>query len=254
MKRFLAIAAVSLLISACESDGPRLKGADLLEASRVNMQLGVDYLRRGLLDEAIKKLEKAVDQNPDSSQAHTALAVAYTQAGEADKAEDEYREAVKTDPDNPESRNNFGVFLCRQGKVAEAEKNFIEAARNPRYKTAEAAWTNAGACLMKTNPQKAEGYFRQALERNKDYPDALAQMANICFQEKDYWRARAFVQRHDTAGSPTAESLWLGVQIENALGNAEAARKYERQLRADFPESEQASSLLKSPTKSGSKK
>lgn len=239
-------ACLMLALAACSS-GPRLKGADLIEAARVNTQLGVDYLRRGLLDEAIIKLERAVDQDPGSAPAHTALALAYAQVGKVDRAEREYRRAISADPENPETRNNFGVFLCRQGKTAEAEKNFLDAARNPQYRTPEAAWTNAGVCLVKTAPQKAEGYFRQALERNRDFPDALTQMATLCFQQQDYWRARAFLQRYDTVAPPRAETLWLGLQIERALGHQDQAQSYEQRLKSEFPESEQAASLRLSP-------
>jgi len=251
MKRAAAVMALTLL-AGCGSSGPQLRGADLLEASRVNTQLGVDYLRKGLVNEAIEKLERAVDQNSDSGQAHAALAVAYTQIGKVDRAEREYRRAISTDPENPEARNNFGVFLCRQGKLTEAEKNFMEAARNPGYKTPEAAWTNAGVCLQKSDPRKAEGYFRQALERNREFPDALIQMAWLCFQQKDHWRGRAFLQRYDAAAEATAESLWIGLQLERALSNTDNARRYEQRLKADFPESEQAANLRNFPTKSES--
>lgn len=247
MKRCLALFAI-LLAAACETSGPDLKGADLVEAARVNTQLGVDYLRKGLHDQAIEKLERAVDQDPASASAHSALAFAYAQTGKFDEAEDEYRDAVRADPESPDIRNNFGVFLCRQDKLAEAEKNFLEAARHPRYKTPEAAWTNAGVCLQKTHPEKAENYFRQALERNREFPDALAQMAALSLQQKDYWRSRAFLQRYDAVAPPTAETLWIALQIEQALGNRDAVASYERRLKTEFPESEQASRLRPSPT------
>ena len=218
----------------------------MVEASRVNTQLGVDYLRQGQIDQAIEKLERAVDQDPDSAPARTALALAYSQSSEPGRAESQYRRALSLDAEGPEIRNNFGVYLCRQGELAEAEKLFLEAARNPKYKTPEAAWTNAGVCLLKTDPQKAEGYFRQALERNRNFADALAQMALLCFQQKDYWRARAFMQRHDEAAPPSPETLWIGLQIERALGHRNDAARYEQRLKAEFPESEQAANLRNS--------
>jgi type IV pilus assembly protein PilF len=242
MSRALRVAALALLIGACSSE-PKLRGADLVEAARVNTQLGVDYLRRGLLDEAIDKLGKAVDQDPSNAAAFAALGLAYSQSGRPDKAERAYRRALDADSGNPEVRNNFGVFLCQRGKVAEAEKLFLEAARHPRYTTPEAAWTNAGVCLLKSEPQKAENYFRQALERNRDFPDALIQMAWICHQQKDHWRARAFLQRYEAVAPATAASLWIALQTERALGHRDAALLLQRRLVSEFPESEQAATL-----------
>jgi type IV pilus assembly protein PilF len=245
----VVVLVIVLFASACSS-GPRLSDADRIEAARVNAQLGVDYLRKGLLDEAVAKLEKSVDLNPDSANAQAALALAYSQAGRVDRADRAFRRALDADPNSPEVRNNYGVFLCQQGKPAEAEKHFLEAARHPRYSTPEAAWTNAGICLLKSSPDKAENYFRQALERNREFPDALVQMAWICYRQQDYWRARAFLQRYDSVAPASATTLWIGVQTARALGHRDEAQQLERRLVSEFPESEQAASLRQKPNES----
>jgi type IV pilus assembly protein PilF len=43
--------------------------------------------------------------------------------------------------------------------------------------------------------------------------------------------------------TPGAESLWLGVRIENALGDTSAAGGYALKLRNNFPNSREAESL-----------
>lgn len=242
MRIFVALLAFTTLLSACGGDSG-VKSANLKEAARVNTQLGVDYLRKGLLKDAVIKLERAVEQDSDLASAHAALALAYVQLGNNDGAEDAYREALDADPNDPEIRNNFGVFLCRQKELAEAEKYFMEAARHPNYRTPEAAWTNAGACIRDQDMEKAEMYFRKALEANKDYPDALVQMAWLSYYKQDYWRSRAFLQRYDAVGQPTAETTWIALLIERALGNKSEAAAYERQLQTKFPDSEQAAQL-----------
>jgi len=52
--------------------------------------------------------------------------------------------------------------------------------------------------------------------------------------------ARAYVQRYHEVVSVSAESLWLQVQAERALGAKEHYLKYAKQLLNDFPDSEQA--------------
>ena len=245
MKKFL-FAAV-LVVAGCGSDPSKsdIKGANPIEAARINTQLGIDYMRHGDLISAKEKLLRAIKEDPTLSLAHSSLAYVHSRLGENEDAEKEYRKALSLDQQNASARNNFGVFLCGQGKLAEAEHYFIDAAQDPHYGTPEAAWTNAGVCLRKTDADKAENYFRKALAANREFPDALANMAWIAFQKGDYWRTRAFIQRYELVGPATAETLWLAAQTERQLGDMPAARTYERKLRTDFPESEEASKLPK---------
>lgn len=243
MRRVLLFCC-TLLLAACGAQSD-IKGADLLEAARINTQLGIDYMRKGQMDMALDKLKRAVDQDPNLAIAHSSLAFVYSRHGENELAEKEYRKALSLDSENASVRNNFGVFLCGQGKIAEAERYFLEAAQDKRYATPEAAWTNAGVCLRKSDPDKAERYFRAALEINREFPDALSQMAWLSYQKHDYWRARAFVQRYELVGQTTPETLWIGALTERQLGDNAAADKYEKRLKTEFPESEEAAKLLK---------
>ena len=50
-------------------------------------------------------------------------------------------------------------------------------------------------------------------------------------------RARFYVRRLNNSELANAESLWLGMQVEQRLGNAEAVRQLGEQLRRRFPDS-----------------
>lgn len=241
--RFLQMAILAIMLGACASDGPTR--ANRNESARINTQLGIDYMRQGQYDHAQEKLNKAIDQDPDYAVAHSSIAFLYQQRGEIKLAEKHYRRALSLDSGNALTMNNFGVFLCGQGKVTEAEKYFMAAVQAKRYATPEAAWTNAGLCAMAFNPAKAEQYFREALRINPELGEALAQMAVLSFQQKDYLRSRGFLQRFEVVGRPTAETLWVGAQTERALGDELAAHRYEARLKRDFPESQEAVNLSK---------
>lgn len=243
MKLF-SILLCGLMMSACGTRSD-IKGANLQEAARINTRMGIDYYRGGELDMAITKLKRAVAQDPDLVVARSSLALVYAKQGEYKLADKEYRKAVALDSANGDVRNNFGVFLCDQGKIGEAEQFFVSAAQTKRYATPEAAWTNAGVCLKKTNPEKAERYFRTALEVKPEFPDALANMAWIASQKDEYLKARAFLQRYDLVAAPTPETLSIGARIERMLGDDAAANRYEKRLRTEFPQSEEALSLSK---------
>jgi type IV pilus assembly protein PilF len=243
MKPILAVLLILMLVS-CVSEGDVPPGVDLKEAARINTQLGVDFMRKGQMDLALTKLKRAVDQDPELALARNSLAFCYAKIGEKDLAEKEYRKALALDPENGNVRNNFGVFLCNQGQAVEARRLFMDAARNKNYATPEAAWTNAGVCALRQKDQDtAENDFREALKLNPEFGDALFQMAEINYQRKEYLRARAFLQRYLIVGQVTPEILWTGLMTERKLGDIPAAHKYEKRLKLEFPDSDQAKTL-----------
>lgn len=241
--RLLAAAFCALLLAACASGGPK---GNKQEAARINTQLGIDYARNGQLQLAEEKLQRALEQDSSNALTYAALAFVYQQRGEAAPAERNYRRSLSLNPDDSQVRNNFGAFLCGRGKNAEGVEYFLQAVRDRRYTTPEVAWTNAGVCFRTQDPDKAEGYLREALRINPGFPDALSQMIALCVQKQDYLRARAFVQRYEQSGAPASpQVLWQAAQAESALGDWDAARKYQIRLKREFPDSEEAAMMLK---------
>jgi type IV pilus assembly protein PilF len=197
---------------------------------------------QGRLDLALKKLKRAIRQDPDLPDANTAIARLYERRGDTDEAKKYYRRALRIAPHDPSVQNAYGVFLCRHGEVAKSEAHFLAAARNPDYDTAEAAYTNAGICLLKIDEKaKAEADFRRALRVDSNYSAALWQLAKLNFDEGKHLKTRAFLQRYmarNRKASP--EVLWLAARNERALGANNQAEKYVRRLQTDFPKSSEA--------------
>ncbi len=246
-----AIAACLLLLTACVSDGPQAGSSkpDYTEASRLNAELGADYLRKGHTEQAKEKLMRAVEQDSRNAQAHSSLAVVYAQLGDTREAKRHYKKALSLNGDDPSLKNNYGTFLCSQGQYEDAEKLFLEAARDRKYTTPEAALTNAGLCLRQGPARvRAEPYFREAIQINPAFPEALAQLAVISFERDDFLRSRAFIQRFERVGKHTAETLALAAKTELALGDRGSAALYERRLKKEFPDSPQPPKQSHDPT------
>lgn len=236
------------LLSACVTTNDKGQTSasrpDLREAAKLNTQLGIDYARQNQDDLALEKLQRAVKQDPSLAEAHAALAFVYARRGDVKAADGHYRRAVELNPGDPSTQNNYGVFLCAHKRAADADRFFIAAAQNRQYRTPEAAWTNGGVCARKIpDLPKAQRYFREALRINPRFSDALAQMAWLSYQQRDYLRARAFLQRYQQVGTPTPETLMIGALTERALGDRAAAQAYEQRLRKEFPESEESGNL-----------
>ena len=100
--------------------------------------------------------------------------------------------------------------------------------------------------MQKPDYDLAEGYFRGALERRPNYPEALLQMSVLFFQKGDHLRARAFLQRYLEDNEVSAAILYHGIQIETELGDDSARRDYTKQLLKDFPNSPEAQLVRRS--------
>jgi type IV pilus assembly protein PilF len=248
MSKTLPLLALSIVLGACVSNAPEnSKNPQEMEkdAADYNLQLGIGYLRQGEYQLALDKLKKSAEQDPSVPETHMALGYLYEQINEPEKAESQLRQASRLAPNDPEVLNTFGVFLCKQGSVKEALASFDKAALAPLYRTPEAAYTNAGVCARTSNrPDEAEAYFRKALGKNPNYDEALLQLASLSFERANYFPARAFIERFLQGNRATPEALYLGVRIENAMGNSDAVNNYATRLLREFPESAEARQVL----------
>lgn len=244
-KLILALLILTLGLNACGASSPRLKASDKARsAAEVHVALGQRYMQQGKLEIALEKLEKALKYDASYVDAHTVIAVLYERINDQRKAAEHYKRAADLAPRNGAVNNNYGAFLCRNGKLEEAEQRFSAAIADPFYKTPDVAYTNAGTCLLKSqNVDRAEHYFRKALDTNPNNSEALYHLAGLLFQKSDFLRARAFLQRFDALGVASPDALLLGHSIETGLGNTREANEYARRLRTEFPDSPQRQKL-----------
>lgn len=213
-------------------------------AGDIYVKLAVAYLRSGKLDVALQQAKKAVKMDPGNGDALNVLALIYERLGEDGLAERYFQRGVAAEPHNSFLRNAFGAFLCKQGRYREAIPQFDAALKNPLYPTPEVAQANAGICYAKMGDAgQAETYLRAALRKNPRLAPALLEMAKVSLAKGDYLSARGYLQRFDAVAQHTAESLWLGVQIERRMGDRDALASYALQLRNKFPDSPEAGLL-----------
>ena len=233
--RILLGVTTLLLAVGCVSTAD-MSDSEARKAAETNASLGRQYMDRGQYEIALEKLKRSVAYDRSYAPAHTLLGVLYENIGEFEQAESEFRLAVKYDPDDGDVNNNLGAFLCRQGKAEEAERYFLKAVDDPFYSTPAVAWANAGSCALDRGElDKAESYLRQSLEYDKKMGAALLPMAEVSYQKGAYLRARAFIQRYEAVAPVSEESLGLGILIETALGDEDAAERYRARLRENYP-------------------
>lgn len=258
LARSLVVTSMMVLLAACggmehrpvastqmASNPPRESPEQKrINAARVHTELGRRYMQRGNLELALEKLTTALEFKQDYVPAHTVIAVLYQRIGRLAQAEQHYRRAVELAPDKGMVNNNLGQFLCGTGRIDQSLQYFHQAVSDPFYDTPQAAFFNAGTCLMNAGrAEDAENQLRQALALAPTDAEALYQMATALAAQNDFFHARAYIQRFDALGRPNPAALALGYRIESGLGEREAAQRYATRLRDQFPESEQARNL-----------
>tara|TARA_B100001142_G_scaffold254900_1_gene256006 strand:- start:536 stop:1312 length:777 start_codon:yes stop_codon:yes gene_type:complete len=248
IQKMIFMLIVVITLSACNqvrSSNQNIRVSQTTsKIATANLDLGIEYLKQGAYENALKNLEKAKKADPVYAPIYNVFGLLYQQLGDTKKSEENFKRALSLNKNDSSTLNNYSNFLCQQNRIEEAEKKFLKAASNPLYDSPEIAITNAGLCLSKNQRERdAEKYFRQALELNPRVPQALIKMCEISYNQKEILTSRAFLQRYHEVARHTPRSLWLGIQIEQQLGNKDTVSSYVLQLKNNYPESQEAKLL-----------
>ncbi len=228
--------------NAAERDlnNPANNKGKALEVATANMNLGVEYLRQGNYEAALRKLDKAVQAKPDFAPVYNVRGLLYQQLGEMGEAEKNFKRAIRLDPDDASTFNNYGSFLCSRGRREEALDAFLSAAKNPFYDSPEIALTNAGLCSLNDDTLLAKRYFNEALSQNAAFAPALLQMASIAYDNNEFESAHAYFRRYKANARQTPKSLLLGIKICHQLGYDDDVSSYALLLKNTFPDTDEA--------------
>ena len=249
----LAVLLGITLLTACvtTTTGDLAAGASKEEAAALNLDLGIGYLRQGDFEQAIAKLRKSIDEDPDNPTAHRALGLAYEELDDKKGAEKEYRIAVRLGPNDADALNQLASYLCVNGDKSEALQLYDRAISVPLYPNKAMLYVNAGTCAKDVDLDLAENFLRKALAMQPGYPVALIQMAEVAYRKDLYLQAQAFLDRYADVSASTANSLWLAYRVEIAMRDPVAAQNTAQQLLREFPESIEARLLLEKQRDAG---
>ena len=243
-KLLVSALAVFMVVGCASQQYQDTSDRNQRERARSHTDLGAAYYQQRQLEVALEEFTLAAKIDPAFGQAYNGLGLVHSALGQDDLAEKNFRRALQLEPNNSESHNNFGSFLCARNRFDESIKEFMAAVKNPLYVTPAVAYTNAGICSMrKQDAANAEVYFQRALEAEPLAPVAAHQLALIQFKRNDFIKAKATLQ-NALLSQPTADILWLSVQIARKTGAKNDEATYALQLRRQYPDSEQAKLLM----------
>ena len=247
--KIVLIAVICAFMFGCETtpagnNGSVYNETALASRARSHTDLGAAYYQQGKLEIALDEFNRAVEIDPTYAQAYNGLGLVYAALNEDAKADANFKKAIQVQPSSSESHNNYGSFLCAHKRYDESITQFLEAVKNPLYSTPNLAYANAGICSARKNDTKnAEVYLNKALQIEPLTYSAAYQLADIQFKRGDVTTAQKTLQ-NTLIGSPSPETLWLGIRIARVLGDKDAEASYALQLRQQYPNTEQTRLLL----------
>lgn len=253
---WLAGLCALVLLTACagggavRSSGP---GRDLVTESdeplarkraRVRLELAAGYFEQGQMPVALDEVKQALQIDPSYADAYNLRALIYMRLNEPRLAEDSFGQALRLAPRDGDTLHNLGWMYCQDGRYADATATFQRALQSPNYAAASRTWMTQGVCQARAGQaQEAEQSLLRSFELDAGNPITVYNLSLLLHQRGESERARFYLRRLNNSELANAESLWLGIKIENRLQNREAAAQLGTQLRRRFPESREAGAL-----------
>jgi type IV pilus assembly protein PilF len=242
----LVVFALLALLGACarQPEGPTTADngmiigevSDARNRARVHTELAAAYYDGGNMAVALQELRRATAADPAYAPAHSMLGRVYMELKENKLADASFARALQLAPNDPDINHNYGWFLCHTGQEKTSIRYFLQAVRNPLYSVPWRSYSAAGLCSLRSNDVKdADDFFQRALRLEPDDPTAMLNLAAIRYRQGRMEEARQLITRYNKAGTPSAESLWLGLRVERRMGDRLAERSYGDQLRRRFP-------------------
>lgn len=225
---------------------PNRDQTDARTRAELHTQLGAGYFELRNYRVALEELQEALRTDPGYGPAHNMLALVYMELREDALAQQSFERALQINPLDSDANNNYGWFLCQRKRYDDAAKYYLAALKNPLYPTPEKAYVNLGLCARERGDLAgAAQHFERARSLQPGNPVALYHLSEMAFRRGQPAEARGFLADLAKTGAPfNAESLWLALRIERALGNRDAEASYGLQLRRNFPNSRETQALV----------
>ncbi|MDD9799136.1 MAG: tetratricopeptide repeat protein [Gammaproteobacteria bacterium] len=239
-------AAAGLLCAALSAAAcvPVGEGGDSAVRAGLHVDLAEAYLKEGRLAVALAEIESGLAAAPQNPRAHYVMGLVRRRLGDDDAAARHLQKALALAPQNPRFAAEYATALCARGDYGEALAHFAQVNADPLNEAPAATLARAGGCRLRAGDvDGAERDFRRALGYASPPPAVLINLADIQFQRRKFFQARAFLERYFAAAEVTPQSLLLGVKVERALGDGESAGVYAARLRAAWPRSAEARQL-----------
>jgi len=258
----LAMVVCVLGLQACQSPMPNTRAAQLdvlttpepdVQRQRAQRRLALAsaYFEENQTEAALQEARAALQIDPAFAQAFSLIGLIHQRANAPDLAQQSFEQALRlasqkpaTPADLAQVQHNYGWFLCQQNRWDAAQSQLTQAIAQPGYRQAGKSWMALGLCQLRASQNtQARRSFDAVLTLEPANPVARYQLAVLAWQNAETQLAQSTLLPLNSSPQASAESLWLGIQLAQALVQPQELQRLAQQLTQSFPNSSQAIAL-----------
>jgi len=250
----LASAAGCALLAGCAAPiAQQGASADIVSPSeetearkraRIRLELATGYYQEGKTEIALDELKQSIAIDPTLGDAYNLLGLVYMRLGDNRQAEEGFRKAVAINPRDANAHHNYGWLQCQLGRYSEATRSFEQAMANPLYPDKARTLMAQGLCEARAGRRaEAEQSLARSYELDAGNPITGYNLAQLLYMRGEYQRAQFYIRRLNNSELANAETLWLGIKVENRMNDTVAMNQLSDQLRKRFPQSRERRAL-----------
>lgn len=213
---------------------------DTARRARIRMELAANYLQAGQPQVALGEVEQALAAEPRNADAYNLQGLVLMALQDYAAAQASLERSLALQPGDPRTLHNVGWLQCQQGRYAPGIALLDQVLQTPRYTEHGKTFMAKAMCQRQSGDlAAAEQTFFQAYEMDAGNPMIAYHLADLLFKRQEVERARFYIRRLNNGEYANAESLWLGIRVERAMGDTSAMRQLAGQLQRRFPDSKE---------------
>jgi len=219
-----------------ESDEPESR-----KRARLRLELASGYFEQGQTNVALDELKQALIADPTYVDAYNLRGLVYMRLNDLPQAEDSFRRALAINPRDAGVAHNYGWFLCQQARFPESFRFFGQAIANPTYSGQAKSLMAQGMCQVRAGQRaEAEQSLTKSYELDAGNPITAYNLSLLLFERGELARSQFYIRRLNNSDLANAETLWLGIKVEQKLNNQQVIQQLASQLKKRFGQSREA--------------
>ncbi|RYY50870.1 MAG: type IV pilus biogenesis/stability protein PilW, partial [Comamonadaceae bacterium] len=207
-------------------------------------ELAAGYFEQGKTDIALDELKQAIAADPTLADSYNLRGLIFMRLNDTRQADESFRRALQLNGRDSDIHHNYGWMQCQQRRFAEAQRSFEVALTNPTYGGRAKTLMALGLCQARAGQTaEAERSLARSYELDAGNPITGYNLAQLLYQRGDFQRSQFYIRRLNNSELANAETLWLGIKVEQRMNDAVAMEQLADQLRKRFPQSRERGAL-----------
>lgn len=205
---------------------------------QVRMRIAAEYVRLGMMTEALEQAEAVVEMAPSSVEGRVLLGGLYSSLKIYNRATEQYDAILKLDPNNMEVPVYKGALLAEQKKFDESIALFKQLSERKDNPNRHQAFYYAGRIVMEKGLdfyRQAIGYFEKAIALKPSWVEPVIALSQVYKAQDDYAANIKLLRSYQEKFGPHREiakelgQLYLDKgDYDNALEQLEIVEGFER--------------------------